>query len=110
MNLTLTRYFDADPSDVAQRLEGAVVVGLDSAAKRIAARREATVIEPCTDGVRVLSGLDVLDGAELHVGGESRLTTLEFTIPWQEGDDHNARLLAVNTFAYAIDAEVLPAA
>jgi hypothetical protein len=68
------------------------------------------VIEPCTDGVRVLGGLDLLDGSELRVGGESRLTTLEFTIPWQEGDDHNARLLAANTFAYAIASEVRPAA
>ena len=86
MHLVLTHYLDAEPSEVAERLEGAVLAGLDNAACRIAVRRGQTVTEPVADGIRVVGGLDLLDGSELRVGGETRLTTLEFTFPWRSGD------------------------
>ena len=108
MVLTLTQYFDAEPVDVTNKLKTAVALGLDAAAERIGATRSDLVTEGITDGVRLNGGLKVLDGSELHVSGESRLTTLKITIPWENTD--NSKALAASAFAHAIANEVQLAA
>jgi len=108
MVLTLTQYFDAEPVDVANKLHSALDHGLDAAANRIGATRSDLVTEGITDGVRLNRGLNVLDGSELHVSGQSRLTTLKITIPWEHTD--NSKALAASAFAHAIANEVQLAA
>lgn len=108
MILTLTQYFDAEPVDVAKKIDSALAPSLDAAASRIGATRSDLVTEGITDGVRLNAGLDVLDGSELHVSGESRLTTLKITIPWEHSD--NSKALAAGAFAHAIANEVQLAA
>jgi len=108
MVLTLTHYFDAEPADVTNTINNALGLGLDAAANRIGAIRSDLVTEGITDGVRLNGGLNVLDGSELHVSGESRLTTLEITVPWERTD--NSKTLAANAFAAAIAHEVQLAA
>ena len=108
MVLTLTQYFDAEPVDVAGILEGSLDRGLDAAADRIGAARSDLVTEGIDGGFRVHAGLNVLDGSELHVSGESRLTTLKITVPWERTD--NSKALAANAFAHAIANEVQLAA
>ena len=65
-------------------------------------------LEGIVDGVRLNSGLNILDGSELHVSGESRLTTLKITVPWEHTDKSKA--LAASAFAHAIANEVQLAA
>ncbi|HAY68872.1 MAG TPA: hypothetical protein DCY82_11395 [Acidimicrobiaceae bacterium] len=108
MVLTLTRYFDAEPIVVEGILAGSLDRWLDVAATRIGASRTALVTEAINGGFRVHAGLHVLDGSELHVSGESRLTTLKITIPWEHSD--NSKTLAANAFAEAIADEVQLAA
>jgi len=108
MVLTLTQYFKAEAVDVAGILEGALDGGLDAAANRIGAERSHLVTEGIDGGVRVNGGLNVLDGSELRVSGNSRLTTLKITVPWEETD--NSKALAANAFAEAIANEVQLAA
>jgi len=106
--LTLTQYFDAEPAEVAGLLEGSLDRGLDAAATRIGADRTELIAENVEGGIRINSGLDVLDGSELHVSGESRLTTLRISVPWERTD--NSKALAATTFAEAIAQEVQLAA
>jgi hypothetical protein len=108
MVLTLTQYFDAEPVDVTNKLQSALALGLDAAAERIGATRSDLVTEGITDGVRVNAGLNILDGSEVHVSGESRLTTVKITIPWENTD--NSKALAASAFAHAIANEVQLAA
>lgn len=108
MVLTLTQYFDADPVEVANKLHDALGHGLDAAAERIGATRGDLVTEGIVDGVRLNGGLNILDGSELHVSGESRLTTLKITVPWEQTD--NSKALAASAFAHAIANEVQLAA
>ena len=108
MILTLTRYFDAEPNHVAEILQASLEGSLDAAATRIGAARSDLVIESIDGGLRVNAGLNVLDGSELHVSGESRLTTLKITVPWEHTD--NSKALAASAFAEAIAHEVQLAA
>lgn len=108
MVLTLTKYIDAEPGNVAQKLEGVVGHGLQAAATRIGADRNDLRTEAIIGGLRLNGGLCILDGSELLVGGQSRLTTLTITVPWNTTD--NAKLLAAGAFAEAIAAEVQLAA
>jgi hypothetical protein len=100
MVLTLTRYFDAEVVDIAGILEGTLNGGLDAAASRIGEARSELVTEGIDGGLRVNSGLNVLDGSELHVSGINRLTALKITVPWEHTD--NSKALAANAFAEAI--------
>ena len=109
MRLVLTQYLDADPVDVADRLEGAVVDGLDAAAARIAMHRHDVVTEFVDQGLRVHRGLEVLDGSELRVSGGERFTTLEIVVPWTS-EDPGAKLLAANAFANTVAHHVRTAA
>ena len=108
MVLTLTKYIDAEPTDVATKLETVIDRGVDAAANRIGADRRDISTEGITDGVRVNSGLDILDGSELVVSGQSHLTTLTINVPWQATD--KAKLLAAGAFAETIANEVQLAA
>ena len=110
MHLTLTQYLDAEPAAVAGEIERAIVSGIDAAATRIDAVRDAIVTEPTADGIRIRRGLQILDGSELRVGGSSRFTTLEIVVPWLAGDDDGVKLLAANAFAHTVAAEVRAAA
>lgn len=108
MALILTKYIDADPNEVAAQLENAVGRGVDAAANRIGADRAEVSTEGIEGGVRVNSGLDVLDGSELRVGGQTHLTTITINVPWEATD--NAKLLAAGAFAETIANEVALAA
>lgn len=108
MALILTKYIDADPTEVAERLENLVDRGVDAAADRIGADRSEIATEGINGGVRMNSGLAVLDGSELRVGGQSHLTTLTINVPWDATD--KAKLLAAGAFAETIANEVALAA
>lgn len=108
MVLKLIKYIDAEPVDIARRLESAIDCGVHAAATRIGADRGDVTMEGIDGGVRVNSGLSALDGSELHVSGVSRLTTLTINVPWEATD--NAKLLAAGTFAETIANEVQLAA
>lgn len=108
MVLTLTQYFDAEPGHVANKLHSALNRGLDAAADRIGATRSDLLTEGITDGVRLNGGLNILDGSEIHVSGEYRLTTLQITVPWEHTNESKA--LAASAFAHAIANEVQLAA
>ena len=100
MVLTLTQYFGAEAVNVSGILEGTLDGGLDAAAIRIGAARSDLVTEGIDGGLRVNGGLTVLDGSELHVSGDSRLTRLKITVPWEHTDE--LKVLAANAFAVAI--------
>lgn len=106
MNLTLTQYIDARPDDVAGRLDRAIDNGLDVAADRIAAPRQAVETEEFSDGIRIRSGLGALNGCEVHVSGGERLTVLDFVVPWSSADRDGSKLRAANAFAHAVAIEV----
>ena len=106
--LTLTKYIDAEPNDVAHKLEYAVGRGLDAAATRIGALHGTVATEGIDDGLRLNGGLDLLDGSELHVTGESHLTTLTIIVPWET--TNNTKLLAAGAFAETVAHEVRLAA
>lgn len=108
MVLTLTKYIDAEPAGIAARLESVVGHGLEAAASRIGASRDDLQTEEILDGVRLTRGLGVLDGCELHVSGQSHLTKLTVTVPWEAAD--NSKLLAAGAFADAVATEVQLAA
>jgi len=106
MKLILTQYVDAEPVAVNHHLERAVCHALEAAADRIAAPCHDVATEQMTDGVRVHGGLQILDGSEVHVSGEERLTVLRFVVPWTSADRDGAKFLAANTLAHAIASEV----
>lgn len=108
MVLTLTKYIDAEPVDIAHKLEAAIDRGVEAAATRIGAEHSATTTEGIDGGVRMHSGLSALDGSELRVGGISRLTTLTINVPWEATD--STKLLAAGAFAESIATEVQLAA
>ena len=110
MHLKLTQYLDADPVVVADRLQSAIAHGLDAAASRIATTRDDVVTEQVAEGIRLTSGLQMLEGSELRVSGGSRLTTLEIVVPWTAADHDGAKLLAANAFAHTVGTEVVAAA
>ena len=110
MNLILNQYLEADAADVAERLDAAVVHGIDAAATRIAAPRADVTTEHIDDGLRVSGGVDVLDGSELHVEGVDGLTIIEFRVPWQPGRSVESKLLAANAFAHTVAKEIDAAA
>jgi len=110
MNLTLTQYIDAKPGDVASRLDDAIDHGLNVAASRIAATREAIETEELSEGIRIRSGLSALDGCEVLVSGGDRLTVLDFVVPWSPEDSDGSKLRAANAFAHSVAIEVDAAA
>lgn len=110
MKLILTHYLDAEPARVVGDLEHAVVRGLGAAADRIGADRDDVVTEQVTEGIRVHHGLEILDGSELRVGGSSRLTVLQFFIPWTTDDGDGDKFLAANAFAHSVADGVAAAA
>ena len=110
MQLILNQYIDAEPSIVAERLESAVVHGVDAAATRIDAPLRAVAAEGVEGGLRVRGGVDVLDGSELHVGGTDGFTILEFVVPWRSDGTVESKLLAANAFAHTVAHEVDAAA
>ncbi|MFK8025171.1 MAG: hypothetical protein AB8G26_14525, partial [Ilumatobacter sp.] len=56
--------------------------------------------------VQVRSGLAILDGSELRVSGEHRLTTLEVVVPWTAQDSDGKKLLAASTFIDTVASEL----
>ena len=109
MLLRLTHYLDAEPDHVAARLGAFIDRGLDAAARRAGSDRTETETEVFDGGIRVQRGLRLLDGSELRVGGIPELTTLEITVPWND-DDEPDKVLAANSFAQTVAAELRPAA
>ena len=115
MNLTLTRYLDAEPDSVTDKLPEAVEHALDAAARRISVQADHTatddtLIEQEAGSYRMDRGLQVLEGSTLRVSGGPRLTTLEISVPWTADDRHSKKLLAANAFAQAVATEVDAAA
>ena len=110
MNLILNQYLETDAAVVAERLDSAVVHGIDAAATRISAPRDEVTTEHLADGVRVSGGVDVLDGSELHVEGVDGFTIIEFVVPWAPGRSVESKLLAANAFAHTVAMEIDAAA
>ena len=115
MNHILTRYLDAEPGSVTDRLPEAVEHALDAAARRISvqpdhAAPDEALIEQEAGSYRVDRGLRVLEGSTLRVSGGPRLTTLEISVPWTADDRESKKLLAANAFAHAVATEVDAAA
>ncbi len=102
MQLVLTRDIDSTPRLVDNNLHTAVYGALDAAAERVARARCETATEATPHGLRVTSGLDVLDGAEIRVGGSDRLTSVQVTVPWAGADSDGQQLLAANRFASSL--------
>lgn len=109
MLLRLTHYLDAEPDQVAAQLASSIDAGLDAAAQRARSERTETETETFQGGVRVRRGVHLLDGSELRIGGIPDLTTLEITVPW-DGHDVSDKVLAANSFAQTVAAELRPAA
>ncbi|MGI9621520.1 MAG: hypothetical protein ACR2PK_01690 [Acidimicrobiales bacterium] len=103
MELVFTSYLDAEPLSVRERLSTAVAPALDAAAVRVGAERELDVTHELSTGVRVCSGVRLLDGSEVRVDGEDRLVSLEVRVPWSS-ERREERLLAANAFAAAMTA------
>ena len=99
MRLTFTHYIADDPSSVTDRLDDAVVAGLDAAADRTQAPRRATVTTHTDDGLHVDDGLDTLAGTHLTVLGDDRFTEVRVEIPWSQFDAGTTKLWAANRFA-----------
>lgn len=99
MHLVLTHYIDTDATTAAERLASAVDAGLDAAAARMTTHRDHAETEALDGGLRVCRGLSALDGAELRVSGDSRLTELTITVPWQATDSGTPKLWGANRFA-----------
>lgn len=110
MKLIFNQYLETEPDAVHDRLETAVVTGIDAAARRIDAHRNDLTTEPVQDGLTVHGGLDVLDGCELRVTGTDGLTVLEFEVPWSPAGKAEPKLLAANAFAHTVAREVDAAA
>ena len=60
--------------------------------------------------LRLASGLDLLEGSEVRISGEPRLTTVEIAVPWTSDDRDGERFRAANIFAHSLGAEVRRAA
>lgn len=99
MNFLLTYYVDSDPVTVESDLTQAVSLGLDSAAELVDDRRDETQTETIRHGIRIHSGLNALNGSEIHVSGSDRLTKLEVVVPWSDNDTGTAKLWAATRFA-----------
>jgi hypothetical protein len=110
MQLVLTRYLDSTPDAVGRELTRGVSVALDAAASRVRHNRAETRTEVIDQGLRLTSGLDVLDGAEVRFDGTERLTRVEVIVPWSGDDLDGHKLLAANRFASSLADEVLTAA
>ena len=111
MKLILNQYLEADPPEVAERLEAAVLHGIDAAATRIDVESADVSTEPLDEGLRVHGGLQILDGSELRIAdGGDGLTILEFEVPWANTGRIEAKLLAANAFAHTVAREVDPVA
>ena len=95
MKLVLTYYVEASPESVTRRIQSAVLDPL---------RAEAT-----DDGVRVTGGVDGLDGSEIHVEGDQRLTTVRIEVPWPDATRTVSTLRAASRFASTITDGVLAA-
>ena len=108
MELVLTTYIDADPDSVSEALAGAVAPALDAAAGRIGSVAVESVTEPVSTGLRLRAGLGVLEGSELRVRGQRRLSAVEVRVPWH-ADGREARTLAAATFARTVASEVAAA-
>jgi hypothetical protein len=106
MKLILNQYVAADPPEVAERLEAAVLHGIDAAATRIDAPHNDVSTEQLDDGLRVTGGLEILDGSELRVTGIDGLTIVEFEVPWSNAGRIESKLLAANAFAHTVAREV----
>lgn len=106
MKLTLTHYIDTDKSQATRRLDAALARALDSATLRVAGRRDDTVTTSLDDGVRILRGLDVLEGSELHLDGVEHLTEIRIEVPWAPSDSGTTKLWAANRFAGVVADEL----
>lgn len=99
MKLTFTHYIAADPASVAERLDDAVVAGLDAAADRTRSPRRDTVTTATDAGLHVDGGVDSLAGTHLTFVGADRFTEVRVEIPWSQVDAGTTKLWAANRFA-----------